>query len=230
MYVLRLAPGRHWATGKWHYSRQTSKYKSMAHPTGWWRGWYLGNIHHCLYTTSPRCHHQTATMMRKDRKGQLCISWCYIQYKHGTVHTARKMVQNKSIYTFKAQTEKMETTLTAIASERRAWAFYHSYCSLEHSVTLGACAECQLPPCKLESLPQPFLNVTNLPRPLIHMPSLQLFLIPVHIVNPWSYRRWTCHMTPCSGPLPVSATVCPAWPYFMSQSPALEAYREIYAF
>lgn len=39
----------------------------------------------------------------------------------------------------------METTLTAIATESHAWTLHPSYCSLEHSVTLGACAECQLP-------------------------------------------------------------------------------------
>lgn len=53
---------------------------------------------------------------------------------------------------FKAPTEEMETTLTAVASESRAWTLYHSHCSLENSVTLGACVECQFPPRKLEPL------------------------------------------------------------------------------
>lgn len=106
-----------------------------------------------------------------------------VTHKHGTVHTRarERWFRNKYVYMFKAQTEKMEAVLTAIAT---AWTLHHSYCSLEHSVTLGACVECQLPPRKLESLSQPFLNVTNLPGPLIHMPSLQLFLIPVQIINP----------------------------------------------
>lgn len=84
----------------------------------------------------------------------------------------------------------METTLTAIATESHAWTLHPSYCSLEHSVTLGACAECQLPTATQAGASLPaLLNVTNSPGPLIHMPSLQLFLIPVQIINPWSYRR-----------------------------------------
>lgn len=58
--------------------------------------------------------------------------------------------------------------------------------------------------------PPAVFNVTNSPGPLIHTPSQQLFLIPVQIINPRSYRRWTCHMTPRSGPLPFCATVCTA--------------------
>lgn len=116
------------------------------------------------------------------------------QRKYGTALYKRAVVQNKSIYMFKAQMERGETMLTSIATQSHAWTLYHSYCSLEHSVTFGACAECQLPLREPESLSPSLslpalLNVTNLPRALIHVPSPQLFLIPVQIINPWSYRR-----------------------------------------
>lgn len=37
-------------------------------------------------------------------------------YKHGSVHTAREMLPNKSIYMCKSQTKKTEAMLTAIAT------------------------------------------------------------------------------------------------------------------
>lgn len=74
------------------------------------------------------------------------------QRKYGTALYKRAVVQNKSIYMFKAQMERRETMLTSIATQSHAWTLYHSYCSLEHSVTFGACAECQLPLREPESL------------------------------------------------------------------------------
>ena len=70
------------------------------------------------------------------------------------VHTAR--LKTNLFIRLRAQTREMETTLTAIATDRRAWPLYHSYCSLEHGVTLGACAECQPLPHKLGPLSQLF--------------------------------------------------------------------------
>lgn len=79
------------------------------------------------------------------------------QRKYGTALYKRAVVQNKSIYMFKAQMERRETMLTSIATQSHAWTLYHSYCSLEHSVTFGARAECQLPLREPESLsPGPF--------------------------------------------------------------------------
>lgn len=78
------------------------------------------------------------------------------QRKYGTALYKRAVVQNKSIYMFKVQMERRETMLTSIATQSHAWTLYHSYCSLEHSVTFGACAECQLPLREPESLSPSF--------------------------------------------------------------------------
>lgn len=50
-----------------------------------------------------------------------------------------------------------EALLTATAAESPTQALYHGYYSLEHSVTtLGARAECQLPPCSWNLSHGPF--------------------------------------------------------------------------
>lgn len=75
----------------------------------------------------------------------------------------------------------------------QGWTLRRGRCSSGKSVTFGACVECQLPPRK----PAPHsrclplfapLDVTNLLKPLIHVPPPQLFLIPAQIINPWSHR------------------------------------------